>query len=66
MDSINVDIMSFMNKWVNGNIVLWQIYIKYFFLKKIWWLNFEMYIKYETFKGSPSFLENNDLNARIL
>jgi len=65
MDSINLDIMSFMNKWINGNIVLWQIYINFFF-EKNWWLNFEMYNKYETFKGSPSFLENNDLNARIL
>jgi hypothetical protein len=24
-----------------------------------------MYIKYETFEGSPSFVENNDLNVRI-
>jgi hypothetical protein len=24
-----------------------------------------MYIKYETSKGSPSFVENNDLNAHI-
>jgi hypothetical protein len=24
-----------------------------------------MYIKYETFKGSPSFVENNDLDAHI-
>ncbi len=26
---------------------------------------FEMYIKYEAFEGSPSFVENNDLDAHI-
>jgi hypothetical protein len=24
-----------------------------------------MYIKYETFEGSPSFVQNNDLDAHI-
>jgi len=24
-----------------------------------------MYIRYETFEGSPSFVENNDLDAHI-
>ncbi len=38
-------------------------YIRQF--EKIGWLNFEMYIKYEAFKGSPSFVENNDLDVHI-
>jgi hypothetical protein len=28
VDSIHLDIMSFMNKWLNGNIILWQFDIK--------------------------------------
>jgi hypothetical protein len=57
MDSIHLDIMSFMNKWLNGNIVLWQIDIKYIRqFEEIWWLNFE-YIKYEASKGSLLFVE---------
>jgi hypothetical protein len=30
--------------------------------EKIWWLNSEMYIKYETSEGSLSYVENNDLD----
>jgi hypothetical protein len=29
MDSIHLDMMSFMNKQFNGNIVFWQIDIKF-------------------------------------
>ena len=38
-------------------------YIRQF--EKIWWLNIEMCIKYEASEGSPSFVENNDLDAHI-
>jgi len=57
--------MSFMNKWLNGNIILWKFNIKIKEFENILWLNFEMYIKYETFKGSPSFVKNNDLDVHI-
>jgi hypothetical protein len=33
MDSIHLDIMSFMNKWHNDNIILWQIDTKWEILK---------------------------------
>jgi hypothetical protein len=43
-----------------GKLILntWQF-------EKIWRLNFETYIKYETYEGSPSFVENNYLDAHI-